>query len=102
VNSRERVQTALEHQEPDHVPLDLGGSAVTGIHVSSVYALRQALGLDAPGTAVKVVEPYQMLGEVKTDLMEALEREDALWVQERGLEALDYLRWHTCARARRL
>jgi hypothetical protein len=72
VNSRERVQTALEHQEPDHVPLDLGGSAVTGIHVSSVYALRQALGLDAPGTAVKVVEPYQMLGEVQTDLMGAL------------------------------
>jgi hypothetical protein len=72
VNSRERVQTALQHQEPDRVPLDLGGSAVTGIHVSSVYKLRQALGLDAPGSPVKVVEPYQMLGEVKADLMEAL------------------------------
>ena len=72
MNSRERVQTALQHQEPDRVPLDLGGSAVTGIHVSSVYKLRQALGLDAPGSPVKVVEPYQMLGEVKADLMEAL------------------------------
>jgi len=72
VNSRERVQTTLQHQEPDRVPLDLGGSAVTGIHVSSVYKLRQALGLDGSGTPVKVVEPYQMLGEVKADLMEAL------------------------------
>jgi hypothetical protein len=40
--------------------------------VSSVYQLRQALGLDKPGTPVKVLEPYQMLGEVKPDLMSAL------------------------------
>lgn len=72
MNSRERVHTALNHREPDRVPLDLGGSAVTGIHVSSVYLLRQALGLDSPGTPVKVIEPYQMLGEVKPDLMDAL------------------------------
>ena len=37
-----------------------------------VYKLRQALGLDAPGTPVKVVEVYQMLGEVAPDLREAL------------------------------
>jgi len=43
------------------------------MHVSSVYLLRQALGLDEPGTPVKVIEPYQMLGEVKSDLIEALE-----------------------------
>jgi len=63
---------ALAHRQGDQVPLDLGGSLVTGIHASSVYRLRQALGLDAPGTPVKVVEPYQMLGEVKPDLAEAL------------------------------
>ncbi len=72
MDSRERVQVALIHEEADRVPLDLGGSAVTGIHVSSVYQLRQALGLDEPGTPVKVVEPYQMLGEVEPDLMAAL------------------------------
>jgi hypothetical protein len=42
------------------------------MHVSSVYKLRQALSLDPPGTPVKVVEPYQMLGEIKPDLMDAL------------------------------
>ena len=72
MNSRERVRLALEHRQPDRVPLDLGGSAVTGMVVSSVYLLRQALHLDPPGTPVKVVEPYQMLGEIAPDLMEAL------------------------------
>ena len=73
MNSRERVNLALNHEEPDRIPLDLGGSAVTGMHVSTVYRLRQALGLDAPGTPVKVIEPYQMLGEIKPDLVQALE-----------------------------
>jgi len=72
MTSRERVQMALQHQEPDHVPLDLGASAVTGMQVDTVYQLRQALHLDPPGTPVKVTEPYQMLGEIKPDLMEAL------------------------------
>ncbi len=72
LTSRERVALALDHKEPDRVPLDLGGSAVTGMHVSSVYKLRQALRLDPPGTPVKVIEPYQMLGEIKPDLMDAL------------------------------
>lgn len=72
MTSRERVVRALNHQEADRVPLDLGGSAVTGMHVSSVYLLRQALGLDAPGTPVKIVEPYQMLGEIAPDLIDAV------------------------------
>ncbi len=70
--SRERVKSALHHKEPDRVPLDLGASAVTGMQVNSVYLLRQALKLDPPGTPVRVVEVYQMLGEIGPDLMEAL------------------------------
>ena len=68
VSSRERVKCTLQHDEPDRVPLDLGGSAVTGMHVDSVYKLRQALRLDPPGTPVKVVEPFQLLGEIAPDL----------------------------------
>ncbi len=66
------MSLALNHQEPDRVPLDLGASAVTGMHVSTVYALRQALKLDPPETPVMVVEPYQMLGEIAPDLIKAL------------------------------
>lgn len=72
MTSRERVNLALSHQQPDRVPFDLGASAVTGMHASMVYKTRQALGLDAPGTPVKVVEPYQMLGEIAPDLIEAI------------------------------
>lgn len=72
MNSRQRVEAALNHRQPDLVPLDLGASAVTGMHVSSVYHLRQTLGLDSVGTPVKVTEPYQMLGEIKPDLIDAL------------------------------
>ncbi len=70
--SRQRVQAALNHQELDRVPLDLGASAVTGMHASSVYKLRQAFQLDPPGTPVKVIEPYQLLGEIQPDLIEVL------------------------------
>jgi len=65
MTSRERVEMALEHQEPDHIPLDLGASAVTGMQVDTVYQLRQTLHLDPPGTPVKVTEPYQMLGGIQ-------------------------------------
>ncbi len=72
MNSRERLIAALNHRQPDRTPLDLGASAVTGMHVTSVALLRQALKLDEPGTPVKVVEPYQMLGEIAPDLLDAL------------------------------
>ncbi len=72
MNSRERVEQAVNHIEPDRVPVDLGGTVVSGMHVTTVYALRQALGLDEPGTPVKVIEEYQMLGEIKPDLLEAI------------------------------
>src|SRR5208337_1957084 len=72
MTSRERLNIAMQHKEADRIPLDLGGSANTGMHVDTVYRLRQALHLDPPGTPVKVVEPFQMLGEIKPDLIELL------------------------------
>jgi len=72
MNSRERIEATCRHEQPDILPVDFGGGFQTGIAVSMVYQLRQALGLDAPGTPVKVVEVYQMLGEVKSDLQDAL------------------------------
>ncbi len=72
MNSRERVQLTLNHQQPDQIPLDLGAGFQTGMHVQMVYKLRQALKLDPPGTPVKIIEPYQNLGEIKADLLEAI------------------------------
>lgn len=72
MNSRERIGKALAHQEPDKLPVDFGGGFQTGIAASIVYKLRQRLGLDKPGTPIKVVEVYQMLGEIKPDLQEII------------------------------
>jgi hypothetical protein len=72
LTSRQRILTTCAHREPDKLAVDFGGGFQTGIHVSMVYKLRQALGLDRPGTPVKVVEVYQMLGEIAPDLREAL------------------------------
>jgi len=100
MNSRERLNAALNHRQPDRVPLDLGGSAVTGMSVASVYLLRQALQLDPPGTPVKVVEPYQMLGEIAPDLIAALgvdvlplgKRETLFGFRNEGWKAWDFNR----------
>ncbi|MDY0166699.1 MAG: uroporphyrinogen decarboxylase family protein [Thermoguttaceae bacterium] len=71
MNSRERLQATLSHQQPDRVCVDFGATAVTGIHVSVVDRLRKAV-LGDQQYRVKVNEPYQMLGEVDDALREAL------------------------------
>ncbi len=68
--SRERVRAALDHRQPDRVPLDLGSTAVTGIMASALYRLRAALGLEQ--RPVRVHEPYQMLGRMDDDVLDAL------------------------------
>jgi hypothetical protein len=73
MNSRERVLCSLNHDQPDRVPFDFGGTWVGSAHVTVVAKLRQALGLDEPGTPVKVVEPFQMLGEIAPDLIQELQ-----------------------------
>jgi len=72
VTGRKRIQASCEHRNPDLLPVDLGGGFQTGIHASTVYNLRQHYGLDDPGTPVKIVEPYQMLGEIKNDLKDLI------------------------------
>ena len=53
MNSRQRVRAAINHQQPDRVPLDLGSTPVTGIAAGTYARLRQALGL--PTHPVKVL-----------------------------------------------
>jgi hypothetical protein len=70
MTSRERVQAALAHQQPDRVPVEFSATAVTGMHVTCIAALRDHYGLEK--RPVKVWEPYQMLGWIDPDLRDAL------------------------------
>ncbi len=70
MNSKERIKTSLNHKQPDQLPVDFGSAPVTGIHVWAVERLRDYYGLEKK--LVKVIEPYQMLGEVDDDLAEVI------------------------------
>jgi uroporphyrinogen-III decarboxylase len=70
MSSRQRVLKAINHQEPDRIPIDLGGSIVSGIMAGALVQLRHHLGLDE--RRVKVTDQFQMLGEVAPDLVERL------------------------------
>ena len=70
MTSRENLQKTLNHQQPERLVVDFGGTAVTGIHCQAVKNLRSFFGLEE--LPVKVVEPFQMLGEVDEELMAAM------------------------------
>lgn len=70
MNSKKKTLAALNHQGSNSVPIDFGSTAVTGIHVSCVAALRDYYGLEK--RLVKVHEPYQMLGWIDDDLKDAM------------------------------
>lgn len=69
MESRKRVIDALNHKE-GKMPVDIGATPVTGIHVKPLEKLREYYGLQ--NKPIKVIEPYQMLGEVEDDLREAI------------------------------
>ena len=69
-SSRENFIKTINHKQPDKVVVDFGSTGVTGIHVLIVEKLREHFGLEKK--PVKVVEPYQMLGEVDPELIAAM------------------------------
>lgn len=70
VTSHDRLAAALNHKETDIIPIDFGGTAVTGMHASCVGALRDYYGLEK--RPLLIHEPFQMLALVEDDLCEAM------------------------------
>jgi hypothetical protein len=69
-SSRKNFTETINHRQPDRVVVDFGSTAVTGIHVVIVEKLRDYYGLEK--RPVKAIEPYQMLGEIDNDLIDAM------------------------------
>ncbi len=65
---RERVLAALEHREPDRVPVDLSGHRSSGIAAIAYPKLREALGL--PPRPVRVYDIVQQLAVVDEDVLD--------------------------------
>ena len=86
MNSRERILTALNHQEPDKVPFDLAGSTWTGITNGSYQNLRLFLGKekDEPNWS----DVIQQIVIPSDEILEILE------VDTRGLFPLTSHNWN--------
>jgi len=68
MTSRERVMKALNHEEPDRVPIDLGGNQ-TGIHKFAYKALIEHLGIR---DELVIMDAVQQLAEPCEELLERL------------------------------
>ena len=68
MTGRERVLTALNHREPDRVPIDLSGHRSSGIAAMLYPKLRAHLGLEP--RPVRVYDPIQQLAIVDEDVLD--------------------------------
>ena len=74
MTSRERVVAAINHQQADRLPIDLGGSVVTGINAMAYAALKghlSARGWSFASEAPKVTNIILLLAEVEPELVAA-------------------------------
>ena len=66
---RERVLAALEHREPDRVPMDLGTARFTGMTAPAYEKLRALLGFGRLGV---VIDRMQQLVEMDEAILQDL------------------------------
>jgi len=69
--ARERVLMALNHEEPDRVPIDLGSTPVSGICHDAYADLLARMGLSE--REVETIDIVQQLAGVDEDVLQALE-----------------------------
>jgi uroporphyrinogen decarboxylase len=67
MTSRERILAALNHREPDRVPVDFSGHRSSGIAAMAYSGLRKYLGL--PPKPIRVYDVVQQLAIVDQDVL---------------------------------
>jgi len=80
MNSRERLLTALRHEEADRIPIDLGSTDVSGMNCLVYKGFRRLLGLpDKPirpmvtsGSDPSLLTFYNMVAEVEKEVLDML------------------------------
>jgi uroporphyrinogen decarboxylase len=96
MTSRERVRKAINFQETDRVPIDIGGAVVSGICIDAYVELSRHLKLelgvptvyDQFGMLARIAEPVRR--RLHSDVIE-LENPAVAW----GLENKDWKPWKT-------
>ena len=64
MTSRERVLTAINHEEPDRVPIVLGVSNATGIQMKTYQGIKKLAGIEASD---EYIYEWPELGTAKID-----------------------------------
>jgi len=82
MTSRERVVAALNHREPDRVPIDLGGFQ-TGIHREAYRELIAHLGYDEE---IVILDPVQQIVKPSKRVLERF-RVDTRYISAHGPES---------------
>jgi uroporphyrinogen decarboxylase len=105
MTSRDRVQSALAHVQPDRVPVDFGAHRSSGIMALAYRTLRRHLGL--PDRPVRVYDLIQQLAIIDDDVLDRFHvdtvelgrgfcRDDRSWKSWRLPDGSDCLipAWH--------
>ena len=66
MNHRERVLSALNHEEPDRIPIDLGGTLATSINIGAYEKLKSYLKLDTPS---EILSLRSMIARVEEEIL---------------------------------
>jgi uroporphyrinogen decarboxylase len=68
MTSRERVMRAVNHREPDRVPVDLGGHRSSGIMAIAYHKLKQYLGIESGD--IYVYDFIQQLAIIEPEVLD--------------------------------
>lgn len=98
MNSRERVLAALNHEEADRVPIDVGGTGLTGINLMAYGRLKRHLEIDE-GKA-RVFHSWIQVPELETAVLERLHSDCVTLPRHRmslGIQNTEFKTWtHAC------
>lgn len=70
LTSRERVMMALDHQEPDRIPVDLSGHRASGMAAIAYHNLKKHLGINSGD--IYIYDMVQQLAIIEPEVMDLL------------------------------
>ena len=92
MNSRERVLKVVNYENPDRVPIDLGGIRASGINAVVYDKLKKRMGIETP---TRIHDTMQILAELEMEVVDSLhvdvlplEPMTAQWSRQDALEGV--------------
>ena len=70
MTSRERILAAIDHKEPDRVPVDLGATPSSGISAVAYGNLKKHLGINTGNT--RLYDVVQQLAQPEDEILDRL------------------------------